>query len=97
MLDDDQSGLLPVNIHLEILVCGDSEPLRRIQELILVDQMQRATCLGHDQPATGNLMSFLRKLFFQKKFYLDLDISVLILLLIDWVSWLMVSALILCS
>ena len=48
----DQSGLLPVNIHLEILVCGDSEPLRRVQELILVHKMQRATRLGHDQSAT---------------------------------------------
>ena len=40
-----ESGICLKIFHLEILVRGDSEPLRRVQELILVDKMQGATRL----------------------------------------------------
>ena len=47
---EDGGGLQSGDRHLEVLVSADSEPLGRVQELVLVDQVQGAASLGDDQP-----------------------------------------------
>ena len=39
--------------HLEDLVRGDAEPLGRVQELVLGDEVEGAASLGHQQSAGG--------------------------------------------
>ena len=47
---EDGGGLQGRHRHLEVLVRADSEPLRRVQKLVVVDEVQGAASLGDDQP-----------------------------------------------
>ena len=50
MPHEDGGGLQGGDRHLEVLVCADSEPLGRVQKLVIVDQVQGSASLGDDQP-----------------------------------------------
>ena len=47
---EDGGGLLGGDCHLEVLVGADSEPLGRVEKLVISDQVQGTASLGDDQP-----------------------------------------------
>ena len=53
MPDQDGALLERGDGHLEVLVRGDAEPLGRVQELVLGDEVEGAASLGHQQSAGG--------------------------------------------
>ena len=53
MPHEDGGGLQSGDRHLEVLVSADSEPLGRVQELVLGDEVEGAASLGHQQSAGG--------------------------------------------
>ena len=46
----DGGGLQGGDRHLEVLVGADSEPLWRVEKLVIIDQVQGTASLGDDQP-----------------------------------------------
>ena len=62
MPGEDGAGLQGGHRHLEELVRGDTEPLRRVEELVVIDQMQGSPTLGHDQSANMEMSNWVNEI-----------------------------------